>query len=227
MTTEQAVLKLILSERPLSGIENYQYLQQIWKQEQKSSIKDILRWYNNKDVVPTLEAMQKKNFFFDHEEEIDMLKLGCTLLNLVNICVHIFTDSKTDETFMDADRDLFEEIREHVIGGCSIVFTCKALVDGTVNQKSTTICKSIVGNVVSQFYPYSMCQPMPTVLFTHWVIKSETCKITSRQNKTRSIDNMVISYFQRTGPDCKIESFYTTSRQHKIHCFSVDVFCSL
>ena len=24
-----------------------------------SSIKDFLSWYNNKDVVPTLEAMQK------------------------------------------------------------------------------------------------------------------------------------------------------------------------
>ena len=37
---------------------------------------------------------------------------------------------------------------------------------------------------------------------------------------------MVVSYFQRTRPDCKIESFYTTGRQKKIDCFSVDGFCS-
>ena len=37
---------------------------------------------------------------------------------------------------------------------------------------------------------------------------------------------MVVSYFQRTRPDYKIESFYTTGRQNKIDCFSVDGFCS-
>ena len=37
---------------------------------------------------------------------------------------------------------------------------------------------------------------------------------------------MVMSYFQRTGPDWKNESFYTTGRQKKIDRFSVDGFCS-
>ena len=40
--------------------------------------KDILKWYNNKDVVPTLEAMQKTIQFY-HNKRIDMLKLRCTL----------------------------------------------------------------------------------------------------------------------------------------------------
>ena len=37
---------------------------------------------------------------------------------------------------------------------------------------------------------------------------------------------MVLFYFQCTRPDCKIESFYTTSRQKKTDCFSSDGFCS-
>ena len=57
LTTEQAVVKLKLSKPPRIGIENYQYLQEIWKQEQMSSFTDFLRWYDKKDVVPTLEAM--------------------------------------------------------------------------------------------------------------------------------------------------------------------------
>ena len=36
LTTEQAVIKLKLSKPPPTGIENYHYLQQIWKQEQMS-----------------------------------------------------------------------------------------------------------------------------------------------------------------------------------------------
>ena len=62
LTTEQAVVELKLSKPPPTGIENYQYLQQIRKQEQMSSFKDFLRWYDNKDV-PTLEAMQKRLIF--------------------------------------------------------------------------------------------------------------------------------------------------------------------
>ena len=38
---------------------------------------------------------------------------------------------------------------------------------------------------------------------------------------------MVMYYFQRTRPECKIENVFTTGRQQKIDCFSVDAFCSL
>ena len=36
---------------------------------------------------------------------------------------------------------------------------------------------------------------------------------------------MVLSYFQRSRPDCNIESIVTTGRQKKNDCFSVDVIC--
>ena len=45
---------------------------------------DFLKWYNNKNVVPTLEAMQKMIEFY-HNKRNDMLKLECTLPNLANI----------------------------------------------------------------------------------------------------------------------------------------------
>ena len=63
LTKEQAVVKLKLSKPPPTGIEIYQYLQQIWKKEKMSSIKDFLRWYSNEDVVPTLKAMHKRIVF--------------------------------------------------------------------------------------------------------------------------------------------------------------------
>ena len=224
LTTEQAVVKLGLSKPPPTGIENYQYLQQIWKQEQMSSFKAILRWYNRKDVVPTSEAMQKMIAFF-HDKDIDMLKLGCTLPNLDNICLHKSTDAKF-YPFTEGDKDLLEKVREDVVGGPSIVFTRKAVVDETFIRKSRNLRKSIVGIDASQLYPYSMCQPMPTGLYTCWDFDSETSGFIPRRNKTSSFENMVMSYFQRSRPECKIESFFTTGRQKKIDCFSVDVFCS-
>ena len=181
-----------------------------------SSFKDFLRWYNNKDVVPTLEAMQKMIAFY-HDKDIDMLKLGCTLPNLANICWHKSTDANF-YPFTEGDKD--------VLGGPSIVFTRKAVVDETFIRISTNLCKSIFGIDSSQIYPYWMCQPMPTGLYRRWNFDSETSRFTSRQNKTRSFENMVMSYFQRTGPECGIESFFTTGRRKKIDCFSVDGFCS-
>ena len=43
LTTEKAVIKTKLSKPTPTGIENYHYLQQIWKQEQMSSFRDFWR----------------------------------------------------------------------------------------------------------------------------------------------------------------------------------------
>ena len=59
MTTAQAFTTYNLSKPPSTGIENYQSLQQIWKQQQTNSFKNFSHWYNNEDNAPTLEAMQK------------------------------------------------------------------------------------------------------------------------------------------------------------------------
>ena len=53
-----------------------------------------------------------------------------------------------------------------MVGGLSVVFTRKAVVDETSIRKSSNLCKSIVGIDASQLHPYSMCQPMPTGLYT-------------------------------------------------------------
>ena len=119
-----------------------------------------------------------------------------------------------------------EKIREGMVGGPSIVFTRKAVVDETFSRKSTNLCKSIVGIDASQLYPYSMCQPMPTRLFTRWNYDTESQKLIARQNRTRSFENMVLSYFQQTRPESNIKSNFTTVGQKKVDCFSVDGICN-
>ena len=67
---------------------------------------------------------------------------------------------------------------------------------------------------------------MPTGLFTRWDLDPRTNRFTPRQNMNHSLENMIMSCFQRTGSDSKVESFYTSGRQEKIDSFSVDGFCS-
>ena len=211
LSSEQAVYKLRLNKIPPTGDENYAYLRGIWVSERMKSFKDFLMWYNNKDVVPTLEAMKKKIEFY-HQKEIDMLKLGCTLPNLANFWLHKSTDSESYR-FTESDKDLLEKIREDMVGGPSIVFTFKAVANETFIRKSTELCKSFAGINASQVYPYSMSQPMPTEVYTRWNYDSESQKFMARQNKTPSFENMVLSYFQQTRPECRIESNVTTGRQ--------------
>ena len=71
-----------------------------------------------------------------------------------------------------------------------------------------------------------MFQPMPTGLYTRWNYDPESQNFMARQNKTRSFEKFVLSYFQRTRPECRIESNVTTGRQKKIACFSVDGICN-
>ena len=66
---------------------------------------------------------------------------------------------------------------------------------------------------------------MATGLYARWEYDSETKRFTARQNKSRSFEIMVLSYFQRSRPNCRIESNVTTGRQKKIDCLSVDGIC--
>ena len=144
-----------MDRKPLTGAENYSFLQSVWEDNNMQNFSGFLKWYNSKDVVPTLEAMQKMIEFYQIKG-IDMLKLGCTLPNLANICLHKSTDSKF-HPFTESDKDLLEKIREDMVGGPYIVFTLKAVVEETLIRKSSNSCKSIVGIDASQLYPYSMC----------------------------------------------------------------------
>ena len=179
LSQQEALKKFRLKVVPASGFDNYNYLEKGWEHEQMTNFQDFVRWYNNKDVVPTLEAMQKMMEFY-HNKGIDMLKLGCTLPNLANICLHKSTNNKF-YPFVEADKDLHDKIRENMTGGPSIVFTRKGVVDQTYIRNTKNICKSIVCIDAIQLYSFSMCQEMPTGLYTRWEFDSDSQKFKARQ----------------------------------------------
>ena len=104
--------------------------------------KNFWHWYNNKDIVPTFEAMQRMVAVY-HDKDIDMLNLGRTLQNLTKFCLHKPTDAKFYRFTVGA-KDLSEKIQKEVVGGASIVSTRNAIFDETFIGKSTNICNSIL-----------------------------------------------------------------------------------
>ena len=89
-------------------------------------------------------------------------------------------------------------------GSPSIVFTRKAVVDQTFIRNSENPCKSIVGIDASQLYPFSMCQEMPTGLYTRWEFDTDSQKVRARTNRSRTFENMVMSYLQSQRSECKV-----------------------
>ena len=140
-----------------------------------SSFKNFLR-YNNKNVVPTLEAMQRMIDLY-HDKDIDMLKLGCNLPNLVNICLHKSTDAKF-YPFAEGDKDFLRKNSRRFCWWSICRFYTQSSCWWTFVRKSSDICKSFVGIHASQLYHSSMCQPMPTGLYTRWDLDSETGRFT-------------------------------------------------
>ena len=65
--------------------------EKFYQEEQKiEKFHDFLKWYNDKDVEPTLLADDKMIQFY-HNIKIDMLKLGLTLPSLAKRILHTST----------------------------------------------------------------------------------------------------------------------------------------
>ena len=160
---------------------------------------------------------------FYQKKGIYMLKLGCTFSNLVNICLHKHT-SASFHAVAESVENLLSIVREDMVGGPSIVFTRKTVVDETHIYISTNVCKSNFGKGAGQIKSYSRCQPMTTWFYTKYNFDAAIQKQNPRQNKSRSIETMVMSNLERMRPECRIESFYTTAIHEKIYCFNADAF---
>ena len=128
----------------------------------------------------------------------------------------MYTNLRIQNPITEAEKDLLEKIRQDVVGGPSIVFTRKAVVDETFILRPTSLCESIVGINASHLYTYSISQPLPTGIYALWALDPETSWFASPQNKTHGFESMVTSYFQQKRPQWKTEIFYTTRIQKKM-----------
>ena len=114
-------------------------------------------------------------------------------------CLHKYTNYII-ESLCESDKDLCEKIREDKTGGSSIVFTQNLVVDEPYIRNSSKVCKSFVGIDASQLYPFSMCQDMPTELYTRWEFDTDMQKFKARHNETRNFEKLVMSFYQESTP---------------------------
>ena len=111
-----------------------------------------------------------------------------------------------------------------MVGGSSVVFNPKAVVSGRIFQYSTKVCKWIVGVIATQFYPFAMCQSMPTGLNTRWDFEADLQRFKPKSNRARSFELLFLTQFQISALTCKTEIFLTRGVQKESDCFRVNGF---
>ena len=74
---------------------DYARCQPVWHDNQMKTMRDFLVWYNNRDVIPFLQAIDKQ-FAFYQQHNIDMFKDGISVPGLS--LLHLFTTYPTTPT---------------------------------------------------------------------------------------------------------------------------------
>ena len=71
--------------------EHYTLCHKVWQDNRMTTMRDFLVWYNNRDVVPFLEAIDKQLAFY-RQQNIDMFKYGISVPGLTLLYLYLLND---------------------------------------------------------------------------------------------------------------------------------------
>ena len=154
---------LNLKTPPKTGLGNYNELKQLWKNNKWQTMKDFLIYYNNLDVIPFVEALEKMLHLY-RENKIDLFKNCVTVPSAARHL--LFTSVNNDVNFAlisEKQKDIYSLFKNNIIGGPSIVMSRYHKKDEThIRNNSEKVCKSVIGYDANSLYPFAMAQNMPT-----------------------------------------------------------------
>ena len=158
--------------------EEYAYCQQVWEENEMTSFKDFLVWYNNLDVEPLLEVVEKMSQFWQ-ERKIDMFKDGISVPGLRLKYLFSYLSPQTYFNLFDqANSDVYHLIRDNNTGGPGIIFhryheAGKTKLREAEKGQAAKLCQKIVGYDANALYLWAVMQNIPTGSFTRRVAENQ------------------------------------------------------
>ena len=146
--------------------EDYASCQEAFRDNDMTNLRDFLVWYNNRDVVPFLQAIDRQ-FDFYQQRGIDMFKQGISVPGLTLLYLLNDLPEKTYFTiFNEKNKDLHDLVKDNICGGPSIIFHRyheKGITALRLNEygEAARPCRSIVGYDANALYLWSLMQDMP------------------------------------------------------------------
>ena len=141
---------------------DYARCQAVWHDNQMTTMRDYLIWYNNRDVTPFLEAIAKQ-FTFYCDRGIDMFKDGISVPGLA--LLYLFNNLPKDTFFTifnKTNSDLHHLIKDNIVGGPAIIFHRYHEKGITKIRGGSELCRKIVGYDANALYLWALMQDMPT-----------------------------------------------------------------
>ena len=146
---------------------DYARCQAVWHDNQITTMRDYLIWYNNLDVTPFLEAISKQ-FTFYRDRRIDMFKDGISVPGLSLLYLFNNLPPKTFFTvFNQTNSDLHKLVKDNIVGGPAIIFHRYHEKDVTKIRGGGETCRSIVGYDANALYLWAIMQDM----LTGWYVR--------------------------------------------------------
>ena len=149
-------------------LKEYDDCHRVFRERGMQTFGDWLRYYNNLDVAPFLEALQKmKEFYTDLGVDIfkDAVSLpGVSKQYLLRKTLQPRRGYKPPELYVP-NAEAYAMLKAAVVGGPSLVFTRKHVAGETHirshQYEDAKVCRRILGYDANSLYPSTMMKEMP------------------------------------------------------------------
>ena len=144
-------------------LSEWKACQKLFREKGMKTFKDWVRYYNNLDVAPGLEALQKmKNFYT--EKGIDIMK---DAVSIPGVSLHYLLRGAIERNaeLYSPSEEAYQMLKEAVVGGPSLVFTRYHEVGKTRIRShqiaEPKLCQNILGYDANALYLSTMLREMP------------------------------------------------------------------
>ena len=160
---QEALETLRLQEVPKTGPENYAWLQGLWIENGWTTFADYLKWYNDLDVTPMIEAIEHINSFYK-DKKVDFMHQAISLPGIaMSVCFNSIIDPSAEfHLFNESNKDIFQLFKNSIVGGPSIIFQREMQVgESFIRNNPNKPCKTIIGYDANALYLWSIGENMP------------------------------------------------------------------
>lgn len=138
--------------------KNYDNLKYFWSEKGMNSLADLLKFYNDHDVIGLTQGIEKMQEKF-LSENVSIFKEAISISNYARQL--LFRESNAVFPIFDKNsRDVYNTIKANIVGGPSIVFT-RYIEAGVTAINNKFVTKSIQGLDANALYSWCLSQKLP------------------------------------------------------------------
>ena len=147
----------------LLKLSEWKACKKLFREKGMKTFKDWVRYYNNLDVAPGLEALEKMRNFYT-EKGIDIMK---DAVSIPGVSLHYLLKGAIERNadLYSPSKEAYEMLKEAVVGGPSLVFTRYHEVGKTRIRShqiaEPKLCQNILGYDANALYLSTMLREMP------------------------------------------------------------------